>query len=173
MLSNLGDKPAEAELKPIRDIVPTSSVLLKYLPWIIGLLVVLGIAAAIFFIIRRRRAAKGEIESMIPAHKRARDGIERLVQEGIFEKGNVKGFYFRLTEIIRSYMENIRDFPAAEYTTEEISRYISTEEDRKILPLLRNADLVKFADKVPSAHNKENDVKEALDYIDTTRCINQ
>jgi hypothetical protein len=70
---------------------------------------------------------------------------------------------------MRRYLESIRHFPAAEYTTEEISRQIQMEVDRKLLPLLRQADLVKFADTVPTQPRKEEDVRLALSYISETR----
>ena len=66
---------------------------------------------------------------------------------------------------MRRYLEAIRNFPAAEYTTEEIARRISAESDRKLIPLLQQADLVKFADTVPTAARKEEDIKAALAYI--------
>jgi hypothetical protein len=69
---------------------------------------------------------------------------------------------------LRRYLESIRHFPAAEYTTEEISRQIRLEVDRMLLPLLRQADLVKFADTVPTPARKEEDVRSALSYIDKT-----
>ena len=66
---------------------------------------------------------------------------------------------------MRRYLESIRDFPAAEYTTEEIARHIKGEQDRKLLSLLQQADLVKFADNVPTPSRKEEDIKAALAYI--------
>ena len=66
-------------------------------------------------------------------------------------------------------MESIRHFPAAEMTTEEISRHAGTHvQDQKILPLLKQADLVKFADTVPTPHRKEQDVWTARTYIRQT-----
>ena len=73
-----------------------------------------------------------------------------LVAGRLFEKGEVKTFYFNFSEIIRRYMESIRYFPAAEMTTEEIVRRVgNNSQDQEILTLLRQADLVKFADAAP------------------------
>ena len=71
-------------------------------------------------------------------------------------------------------MESIRHFPAAEYTTEEIAHHIrDNKQDRKILPLLRQADLVKFADTVPTPYRKDEDIQTALSYIHETGFVLQ
>ena len=103
-----------------------------------------------------------------PPHIRAVKEIEELEGRSLFEKGHAKAFYFRFSEILRRYLEAIRGFPAAEFTTEEIAHHIKTEQDRTLLPLLRQADLVKFADTVPTPARKEETVKAALDYIHET-----
>ena len=37
VLSNLGEKPEEAELRPIQGIIPTTHLWWKYLPWVAGI----------------------------------------------------------------------------------------------------------------------------------------
>ena len=66
-------------------------------------------------------------------------------------------------------MESIRRFPAAEMTTEEIVRHVgNTPQDQKILPLLRQADLVKFADTIPTPDRNVRDIEAARTYIRQT-----
>ena len=65
-------------------------------------------------------------------------------------------------------MESLRHFPAAEFTWEEIAHHADNEQDRKLLPLLRQADLIKFADVIPTPAGKEDDVKTAISYIQET-----
>ena len=66
-------------------------------------------------------------------------------------------------------MESIRHFPAAEMTTEEIVRHVAnTSQDQEILPLLRQADLVKFADTIPTPDRKVSDIEAARTYIRQT-----
>ena len=72
---------------------------------------------------------------------------------------------------MRRYLESLRNFPAAEYTTEEIASCIREEKDRGLLSLLRQADLVKFAHNVPSPARKEDEIKTALSYIDETGTV--
>lgn len=168
VLSNLGEKPEEARLRPIQGIFPTRPMWLKYMPWAAGLLALLLIVSALLWWYNRRRAKKRLITAMDPPHIRAKKEIEELEGAGLFEKGHVKAYYFRFSEILRQYLESLRGFPAAEFTTEEIATYIVKEQDRSLIPLLRQADLVKFADTVPTAARKEDAVNAAFFYIRET-----
>jgi len=171
VLSNLGDKPEEAHLRPIQGILPTEAFWLKYLSWGSGILAFLLAAIAIASWRRRKRALEAPLDFEEPPHSRAQREIERLEAQGLFEKGKVKEFYFRFTEILKHYLESIRGFPAAEFTTEEIARSIADEQDRVLIPLLREADFVKFADSIPTQAGKEEDVQVALAYIRETSSV--
>ena len=168
VLSNLGEKPEEAELRPIQGIIPTTPLWWKYGPWVAGiaglLLIVLGLLW--WYHMRRRKAISAMAQD--PAHVWAKKEIEHLEAQRLFEKGQTKAFYFRFSEIVRRYLEAIRGFPAAEFTTEEITSCLNNEQDRKLLPLLRQADLVKFADAIPTQAKKVEAVSTALSYIHET-----
>lgn len=168
VLSNLGEKPEEAELRAIQGIIPTKARWLKYLPWGAALLGILLVVVGVLWWQKRRRAQKASSEMEEPPHIRARKEIEQLERDRLFEKGQFKGFYFRFSEIIRRYLESLRGFPAARFTTEEIALCLLKEQDRKILPLLRQADLIKFADTIPTPIRKDEDVEAALLYIQET-----
>ena len=167
VMSNLGDKPEQARLKPIRKIIPIGSRWPVYLPWAGGSIVALLI---IFFLIRwlKNRGKRAGIIYGDPPHVLAKKEIEDLEASGLFQKGDIKGFYFRLTGIMRRYLEAIREFPAAEFTTEEIAASIHKKEDLDLLSLLRDSDKIKFADTIPSPARKEEGVKTALSYIEKT-----
>jgi hypothetical protein len=166
-LSNLGDKPEEAQLKPIQDIIPTTSPLFKYWPWLAGLLGLALIMVLVWWYLSQR-AKKLSAEVMEPPHLIAAKGMKELQAGGLYERGKVKEFYFRFSEILRRYLEAIRGFPAAEFTTQEIALAVHEEVDRRLLSLLRRADLVKFADRVPSPERKNEDMKRAFSYIEET-----
>jgi len=168
VISALGDKPAEAQLRPLQDIVPVRPPWLRYAPWALGVLVLLLAAAGLYWWLKmRQRQREIAIRKELP-HLWATREIERLEAQKFFEKGKVKEFYFRLSEILRRYLEAIRGFPAAEYTVEEIARYVQEEQDRQLVVLLRQADLVKFADATPTAARKDEELQAALAYIRAT-----
>ncbi|MBW2616125.1 MAG: hypothetical protein JRD02_08115, partial [Deltaproteobacteria bacterium] len=70
VLSNLGEKPEEARLRPIQGIFPTKPMWLRYLPWAAGLLVLLLIVFALVWWYNRRRG-KSAIKAVDPPHIRA------------------------------------------------------------------------------------------------------
>jgi hypothetical protein len=149
-------------------ILPIKPLWLKILPWGCGVIIFLACIYILFRWFQNRRQ-KARVITLDPPHIQARNELERLQGEGLFEKGEVKAFYFRFSEIMRQYLESLRGFPAAEYTTEEISSRVKTEEDRKLIPLLKQADLVKFADHRPTPARKEEAFAQALAYIEMTR----
>ena len=168
VLSNLGKKPEEAQLKPIYGIIPTESALIKYLPWVIIALIACAAGIGLFMWFKRRSKRRAFGISIDPPHTVAKKDIDELESQGLFEKGRIKEFYFRFSEIMRRYLESLRGFPAAEYTTQEIALSIQKQEDRQLLPLLQQADLVKFADLTPTPAKKHDEIVKALSYIRET-----
>jgi hypothetical protein len=169
VLSNLGEKPEEAGLKPIQDIIPTDRKWMTYLYWSAAIAGLFFFIAGLTWWYRKRHSRVLFPEVFDPPHIRAKKEIDQLESQKLFEKGKIKAFYFIFSEILRRYMESIRHFPAAESTTEEIARHIgNNKQDQKILPLLRQADLVKFADTVPTPAHKDDDIRVALSYIEET-----
>jgi len=167
-VSNLGEKAEKAQLRPIRDIVPVKSIWQSYLLWLAAFAALVLIGLGLFWWYKRRQTPAALTEYMEPPGVRARRELRGLETQRYFENGMVKKHYFVFSEILRRYLESIRSFPAVEYTTEEIAQHIRTEQDRQLLPLLQRADLVKFADDVPTTARKEEDIQAALAYIRET-----
>jgi hypothetical protein len=166
--SNLGENPQEAQLRPILGIIAAGSIWYHYLLWAAALAAAVLAGLGLFRWYRKKRTQVTASAPAEPAHVLARRAIEKLESQKYFEKGMAKKHYFAFSEILRRYLEAIREFPAAEYTTEEIAQHIRSEQDRQILPLLQRADLVKFADDVPTPARKEEDIRAALAYIGQT-----
>ena len=119
-----------------------------------GGLVLLSAAGVIVYCLRRRR--KIAEETRIPAHELAYMQLERLIQENLVEKGELKVFYFRISDILRHYIENRFGLHAPERTTEEFLSELGNdsvlEEVHKGLlqEFLVHCDLVKFAEHRPT-----------------------
>jgi hypothetical protein len=168
--SNLGEKIEDAALKPIEDIISTQSKWLPYLLWSFAAMLLLGGVVGFIWWRKKRRIHDTQSGLEDPPHVKADREIDKLIASGLFEGGDVKAFYFIFSETIRRYMESIRCFPAAEMTTEEIAKKIKTDSsDQGILPLLRQADLVKFSDLIPEPDRKDQDILMARTYIQQTR----
>lgn len=164
-VSNLGESAEDAELRPIRDIVPVKSIWQSPWWWLAAAAVLVLIGLGLLWWYRKKHPPAARARYTEPPHIRARRELRGLESKRYFENGRVKKYYFAFSEILRRYLEAIRGFPAAEYTTEEIARHIRDDQDRKLMALLQQADLVKFADRVPTPARKEEDVKAALAYI--------
>ncbi len=169
LISSRGEKPEEATLRPIRDIIPLSPIWMSYLLWAAAVAGILLCVATGLIWWRRKHGADNIITKVDQPHVRAEKEIDQLVARELFEKGDAKTFYFVFSEIMRRYMESIRHFPAAEMTTEEIMRHALTNtRDQQFLPVLGQADLVKFADVIPTPDRKAQDIKIARAYIRQT-----
>jgi hypothetical protein len=166
--SNLESSPDRQKLKPIQDIIPAYPLWLPWALWALLGMVVLICATGIIFWLKRRAARRAQAIAALPPDIRARNELENLGSSMLFEKGKIKEYYFRFSEILKRYLEDLRSFPAAEYTTEEISLRVALDIDRELVILLRRADIVKFADDVPSPARKTDDMKSALEYISNT-----
>lgn len=166
--SNLGKTPSDAELRAIHGIIPTMPLWRRYFWWAAGFLGIAVLTAAIMYWRKMKKIQTIASELEVPAHIRAQKAIEQLESQRLFEDGKVKDFYFRFSEIMRQYIEAIRQFPAAELTTEEIASRVENELDRSLIPVLRRSDLVKFADVIPSQAQKDEEVQVALVYVKQT-----
>lgn len=137
----------------------------EILPWI---LLATVIAAAIWGIIRllkKYRKTKTEPEVIInpdPAHVIAFRDLEKLREEQLWQKGEVKLYYSRLTEILRQYLENRYGVFSLEMTTSETLEALLKTGFKKnglfssLKTILDGSDLVKFAKYKPDP--VENDV---------------
>jgi hypothetical protein len=166
--SNMDPSPDKQQLKPIQDIIPAYPLWLPWFLWTASAIFLILCSAGVFIWLKKKAEAKAQRIAAAPAHVQAKEGLEQLEVSGLFEKGKIKEYYFRFSEILKRYLEEIRGFPAAESTTEEITQYITLDIDRELVILLKRADIVKFADNVPSPAQKADDMKSALEYILST-----
>jgi len=90
----------------------------------IGLLIVI----AVYFSYKKYKQKKLEQPVKkkiitIPPHVKALASLEKLENEKLWQKGFVKDYHSRITEIIRNYFEERFDLPAMELTTTELKKY--------------------------------------------------
>ncbi len=137
----------------------------EILPWV--LLAALAAAAVwgIIKLLRRFKKHKIEPETVInpdPAHVIAFRDLEKLRDEQLWQKGAVKLYYSRLTEILRQYLENRYGVYSLEMTTSETLEALLRTGFKKdelytsLKTILNGSDLVKFAKYKPET--VENDI---------------
>lgn len=111
-------------------------------------------------------------EKMISAHEWALRQLQGLVDDQLVERGLVDEFYFRLSMIIRRYVERRFGVRALNRTTDEFmletqgGPTLSLDYHGTVGNFLRACDMVKFARHAPQAEEINEALKKARDFVD-------
>ena len=111
---------------------------------------------------------------VLPPHEIAQRELAQLMSLGLLEKGEVKEFYYRLTLILRRYIEGRFGIMAPERTTEEFlidmkrSRDLAEDHKRTLADFLLAADMVKYARFTPAKDEGERALRIAEQFVMTT-----
>ncbi len=167
------------QIKPIKPPINTPLSFKELLPWLAGGLGALLIVGTIVWLVLRYLRRKKDPEKysqkpLEPAHVVAFRELDKLKEEKIWVKGEVKQYYTRLTEITRIYIERQYDIPAMESTTEEILQAFrrANPEDQLLDDILKEllelADLVKFAREDPLPVDNQTNLNNAYIFVQKT-----
>ena len=125
-----------------------------------GVLTWVGLALAVaggvaYYLHRRRRAASGAPPPVPrapprPFHEVALEALRLLEKSALLERGQVKEYHVRISEIVRRYVEGQLEVPALELTTREVTdgmrrAALGTRVTGAFQDFLERCDLVKFA----------------------------
>lgn len=131
--------------------------------------------AVVIMILLARRKSKEAVVARIPPHEVAFAELERLVAENLPEKGELKTFYQRVSDILRHYIENRFGLRAPERTTEEFLNELKSGEaldaNHKSLlgGFLKHCDLVKFAELQPTHDDIQSTFDSCKNFILETK----
>lgn len=150
----------------------------EVLPWVL-LVALLGtlVWLAIRFIRKLKKSKKG-VEAVIdpdPAHIIAFRELEKLREEQLWQKGEIKYYYTKLTEILRQYLENrFRVFSLELTTVETLAALVKSgfKKDgsyNQLKTVLTGADLVKFAKYNPEPPENESHFQNSWDFVLATK----
>jgi hypothetical protein len=137
---------------------------------------ILAIGAVVLFILWRARRENSRLaaEKIIPPHLWALSQLDALARESLPEEGRFHEFYFRLSDIVRQYVERRFGLRAPERTTEEFLRetrddpLLSDDQKNLLAGFLRAADMVKFARHEPAVEECETAFAAARGFIEQT-----
>ncbi len=126
--------------------------------------------------LRRRVTGDGQAAPVviIPAHIWARRALAALVSEDLLARGMVQPFYYRISDVMRGYIERRFDLQAPDMTTEE---FLTTAGDDPRFPsatttqletFLQACDLVKYARMQPDQAQADQLVQAAENFVETT-----
>jgi hypothetical protein len=144
----------------IKDIVKAEDSLGDWWKYLLGILLILGIGAFVYWYTKIRQKKKIEEEVYKTPIEKATSLLNILEKKELWQHGEVKEYYSELTNIARNYIEEAIEIPAMESTTSELIEGLKTASLKKKMKLsqetienlfavLKQADLVKFAKSKP------------------------
>jgi len=147
-------------------------------PWSLRLWPVLLAAVLVFGLVAylvRRRSRSERIEPSLPAQLWAKQELAALLAEDLIARGLAQEFFYRISGIVRGYIERRFDVSAPEMTTEEFlaaagqdSRFDASQ-TASLNEFLTACDLVKYARHDPSADEATGAVRAAEAFVERTR----
>jgi hypothetical protein len=172
--------PADTTAKIFDIVAPYKApiTLGEILPWI---LIVLLVAAAVYYALRfyKKLRKNPDIPEIVkipePAHIIAFRELEKLKEEKLWQKGGIKLYYTRLTEILRQYLENRFQVYSLELTTSETldalvrAGFKRDAKYEKIKAVLNGADMIKFAKYNPEPTENESYFQDAWNFVEETK----
>ena len=142
--------------------------------WLVAAIGSLVIALALWLWLRKRKQAKvaaQPVDLRTPA-QRAKDELNALLAERLWQNDQVKAYYSRTTDITRTYLEETFGIAAMEMITDELLEGIRPKVSTAVYDLikqaLQTADLVKFAKVKPGPETHEALWRNCMDIITLT-----
>lgn len=150
---------------------------LEMLPWILLTLAAAGTGWYFFRYLKNKKSGDSLFVTappVEPAHLLAMRELKQLRSESLWQKGKIKEYYTRLTEILRRYIEKRFAILAMERTSSEIINELKQNGDpaNEVTGLLNEcfsvADLVKFAKALPDEDQHDKCLNTAFRFIKAT-----
>ena len=160
------------EIKAPIDAAYTIDEFLLYI--IIGILVIALIIVVIWYLKKKKKKViKFKYDPKIPPHVMALQALKQLEAEKLWQKGEIKLYYIRLTEILWVYIERRFDVRAPELTSGEIIEELNQfnlELDLiiKLKNIFEVADLAKFAKYTPLLDENAALMNYAIELVNMT-----
>ena len=142
----------------------------------------LVLIAVTYYLYVRLRAGKPiithiKIVKRLLPHQKAMKEIELIKAEKMVASENQKEYYTKLTDTLRRYIEERYGFSAMEMTSSEIIDRLMASGDKQSLAelsqLFMTADLVKFAKYSTMINENDQNLVNAIDFINQTKLENQ
>ena len=162
----------------IREIRGPLSLARSWWTLVAWLLLAAAAGALALYLHRRRRA--GPVAEPVkpkapprPHHLVALEALAELERSSLLERGQVKTWHVRISEIVRTYVEGQLRVPALEMTTREVvaglrGAALGGEIVGSFHTFLAHCDLVKFAKLRPEADSSRELVGAARDLVEMT-----
>ncbi len=139
------------------------------------LLVMLGLVYYLYIRLRDNKPIISRIRIIrhLPPHQKAMMEIGKIKAENATVAGDQKMYYTRLTDTLRTYLDERFGIEAMEMTSGEIIEQLRKEEDQskieELRELLETADLVKFAKHSALLNERDRNLESVVEFIQSTK----
>lgn len=163
------------DIKDIKPPVSLSITFAEILPYLIAIVVIAGLIWLFLYIRKKRKKGESILPEAPPrpAHEIALEALKALDGERLWQRGKIKEYHSRLTDIIRTYIEHRFGVMAMEMVTDEIMntdiiRNLDNNATSSLKEMLVLADFVKFAKYQPTPEENEKSMQLAFSFVETT-----
>lgn len=158
----VAEAPRDSAVVELLDIYPPGQRPLTWYDWLpylsAGVLFLLLGWLLLYFWRRWQRQNSGNVimreQDQRTPGERARDELQQVKTDKLWQRGEVVEHYFRITLVLRRYLEWQTGEVVAEMTTSEVEQFLVALDTPRpgelLLNLLQQADLVKFASYLPA-----------------------
>ena len=140
-----------------------------------GLGALVLIIAGLFYLTRKRKTVPAPVVEapLEPVHLRTLRSLRELDASRLWQQGEHKAYHSRITDLLRSYIEERYQVPAMESSTDELLQELgvspmNNEQRTHLENMLRLADLVKFAKAMPTPAENEQMMAGAIRFVEAT-----
>jgi hypothetical protein len=171
---------SQLDIKPIKEPIEAPLTFKEILPYLLGALGLIALLILAYILWKKRKqrpiAEVAQPEITIPPHEWAEQELQKLKREKLWEHGETKAYYIRLTDILRRYIELRYHQPAMESTTDEImARLAILSLGKPLLEKVRAtlvlSDLVKFAKAKPLENEHIQCFETVEQFVRETRAV--
>ncbi len=168
--------------EPIKDIIEVKATWKDYIWLILGGVVFLALIAFVIWYFRKHK--KSPIPQFVPKapvetpQERALRKLSDLEQQQLWQNERVKEYYSGLTEILRSYIEELYRVPAMEQTSDELLQDARKHPQmnphaEELAKILSTADMAKFAKAKPLPQDHVACLDATKKFIHNTRAVTE
>lgn len=154
-----------------------------YLPILLGILLVLLLAAVTWYGWKRWKEQKSLIPfkkegPKLPPHEQAIKELDAIKEQKLWQQGLNKAYYTQITETLRRYIDGRFGINAMEMTSGEILDLIRQNDEAKPLyenlrQILSLADFVKFAKMNPLPDENDLSLANAYRFVEQTKPVEE
>ena len=166
------------DIRAIRGPLDIPLNVLTLLPWLVGAALLAGIAYRLWRRSRRRKpdSILAPPEPPRPAHEIAYEAFRTLEADRLPDRGEIKTFHIRASDILRGYVEGRFGVDALEMTTREVLDGLRAHDVEEAVlgdfrQLLERCDLVKFAKDRPALERCRKVIPMGRSLVDRTRMV--